>query len=284
MASFPNRRDDRVIIIKNRVLRGEDQIVEYCKNHGLCTICGQFKTHKKVGIINPKWEPMTITDPAGNTTVYKGYCIQATCYSSVDQVKELLGEITPRRGVPARRNLKSSFNKPNRNISAGSADSPSASASSRRKPFQPEIYKPPSAILDIPEHTNPNNSFNANPNNNGSSSYLSLNASFPNSSFEECSNSFQELSLRDSGTPRSSFGHTMQRPSRTRDTSRSSTNSTEYYQHHDSSGSFDFNLGSRSSTQSSPTQHPVEDYQLNILNFNLTLTLNQQGTNETWIG
>jgi hypothetical protein len=92
MSSHSNRQ--KVIIVKGRVLSGEEQIKEYCEKNGLCTICGQFQTHKKVGpAFNRQMEPITVEDESGNVTVYKGHCIQATCYSSVEQVKGLLGEI-----------------------------------------------------------------------------------------------------------------------------------------------------------------------------------------------
>lgn len=51
-------------------------------------------------------EPMTVKNNRGVTTVYKGHCISATCYQSVDQVRIKLGEIRGRRqSTEARRSV-----------------------------------------------------------------------------------------------------------------------------------------------------------------------------------
>jgi hypothetical protein len=62
-----------------------NELQMYAKQHGLCTNCGA-KTHTKVGgFMRKTWEPET------NFSVYKGYCLQPTCYT-LDQAQELLGE------------------------------------------------------------------------------------------------------------------------------------------------------------------------------------------------
>ncbi|KAG7348506.1 Armadillo/beta-catenin-like repeat protein [Nitzschia inconspicua] len=163
MSSLPNLRNDRTLMVEDRLLSGEDKIKQYCKKHGLCNICGQFQTHKKGGpIYNRIWEPMTVEDEYGNITVYKGHCIQATCYSSVDQVKELLGEIPKKK--PPRSSIPVSPVPMNSGSKASSPPSFSlSSSSSARKPFQPgSVYIPPSApnlraegsmnIVDVSNH------------------------------------------------------------------------------------------------------------------------------------
>jgi hypothetical protein len=93
-SSTPNQLS---IVANGRVIRGRVEVKEYAERHGLCHICGLYQTHRRVGYfwLN-KMEPLTSADPDGVVTVYKGYCIQPTCYTSVDQVKEILGEITSR--------------------------------------------------------------------------------------------------------------------------------------------------------------------------------------------
>jgi hypothetical protein len=72
------------------------EMEKYAKRRGLCHICGQYQTHRRVGIFRQKLEPLTVKK--GDTiTVYKGYCIQPTCYQSVHSVKGLLGERVTRR-------------------------------------------------------------------------------------------------------------------------------------------------------------------------------------------
>jgi hypothetical protein len=95
------------IEVKGRVLRGQD-LKDHAEKHGLCTICGLYQTHKKVGIFFNKFLPDTITNDKGKTTVYKGHCIQPTCYTSVEQVQEILGEIPkPKRKSPQNREFPS---------------------------------------------------------------------------------------------------------------------------------------------------------------------------------
>jgi hypothetical protein len=91
------------------VLSGQE-IVEYAKRRGLCQICGRTQTHKRPNNLFQKlrnqWQPLTILDggddqynnnddDASNSQmylVYKGYCLQPTCYT-LEEAKRELGEI-----------------------------------------------------------------------------------------------------------------------------------------------------------------------------------------------
>ena len=77
------------------VLTGKD-LENYSRRKGLCHLCARFETHKRVGKLlrRNQWEPLTVRNERNNEyLVYKGYCIQPTCYT-LDQAKELLGEET----------------------------------------------------------------------------------------------------------------------------------------------------------------------------------------------
>ena len=80
--------------IDGKVLSGEE-FEEFCKDHGLGRRCAKVKTHRRVVKMfgrGRKWEPMTLHDDlTGEYTVYKGYCLQPTCYT-LGQAKRLLGE------------------------------------------------------------------------------------------------------------------------------------------------------------------------------------------------
>jgi hypothetical protein len=91
-SSTPNHLS---IVVNGRVIR-DLELREYAERHGLCHICGLNQTHRKVGnFLVSRMEPITTTTE-GIVTVYKGYCIQPTCYTSVDQVKVILGETASR--------------------------------------------------------------------------------------------------------------------------------------------------------------------------------------------
>ena len=80
--------------IDGRVLSGEE-FEEYCKDHGLCKRCAKVRTHRRVIKLfgkGKKWEPMTLHDQhTGEYRVYKGYCLQSTCYT-LGQAKRMTGE------------------------------------------------------------------------------------------------------------------------------------------------------------------------------------------------
>jgi hypothetical protein len=98
--------DPLSIVVKGRVLQGHE-LEAYAERRGLCTICGLYQTHHKVGtIFSSRLEPMTVADGRGVITVYKGYCVQPTCYTSVEQVKELLGDSPTPKKVRKRRSDK----------------------------------------------------------------------------------------------------------------------------------------------------------------------------------
>eukprot|EP00934_Nitzschia_sp_Nitz4_P008025 Nitzschia sp. Nitz4//scaffold224_size33420//23814//28117//NITZ4_007891-RA/size33420-augustus-gene-0.43-mRNA-1//1//CDS//3329542653//8015//frame0 len=76
------------------------ELDQYAKARGLCRLCGQTQTHKRVGRFLKKlrngWEPITVKGKDGSYLVYKGYCIQPTCYS-LDRAKRELGEKSQRQ-------------------------------------------------------------------------------------------------------------------------------------------------------------------------------------------
>jgi hypothetical protein len=80
--------------IDGKVLSGEE-FEEYCKDHGICKRCAKVKTHRRALKLfgkGSKWDPLTVHDEdTGDYTVYKGYCMQSTCYT-IGQAKRLLGE------------------------------------------------------------------------------------------------------------------------------------------------------------------------------------------------
>ena len=90
-------RHNPQVQVGGTLLVGEE-LREYAERRGLCHICAQYQTHKRVGgFFKSKMEPLTVTEPDGTISVYKGYCIQPTCYQSVNQVRQLLGESMTRR-------------------------------------------------------------------------------------------------------------------------------------------------------------------------------------------
>jgi hypothetical protein len=94
---------------------------------------------------NRTWEPMTVEDANGNITVYKGFCIQATCYTSVEQVKELLGEIPKRKPIRTS-NATSMSPIPTKSSTRINTPSPCslASSGSQKRQFQMDgVFVPP---------------------------------------------------------------------------------------------------------------------------------------------
>ena len=90
-SSTPNHLS---IVVNGHVIR-DLELKKYAERHGLCNICGLYQTHRRKGkFLVSRMEPLTSTTSEGVVTVYKGYCIQPTCYTSVDQVKAILGETT----------------------------------------------------------------------------------------------------------------------------------------------------------------------------------------------
>lgn len=85
------------VLVEGKLLQGE-ALLEYAQQKGLCPKCVQHVTHKrvrkKVGMLRYtfEWIPLTFTDElAGNYTVYKGYCLQPTCFT-LEEAQNLLGE------------------------------------------------------------------------------------------------------------------------------------------------------------------------------------------------
>jgi hypothetical protein len=93
------------VLVDGKLISGKD-LRDYCQIFGLCQMCAQHKTHKKTGsILNRSWEPITAIDEQGMYTIYKGYCLQPTCYT-FGKAKELLGERTTRPRIHRRKGRK----------------------------------------------------------------------------------------------------------------------------------------------------------------------------------
>jgi Leucine Rich repeat len=71
----------------------------HCRKRGVCHICGQVRTHQmKKGFLKTKAAPLTVLDATTQKySVYKGYCIQPTCYT-LQGAKRRLGETLPQSG------------------------------------------------------------------------------------------------------------------------------------------------------------------------------------------
>ena len=85
------------VLVEGKLLSG-DTLLEYAQQKGLCKKCVQHVTHKRerkrLGMLRytAEWVPLTVTDDLeGNFTVYKGYCLQPTCWT-LQEVQEMLGE------------------------------------------------------------------------------------------------------------------------------------------------------------------------------------------------
>jgi hypothetical protein len=97
MTSKPN-----AVLVDGKLISGQD-LRDYATRLGLCQMCAQHKTHKKAGsILNRSWEPITAIDEQGMYTIYKGYCLQPTCYT-FGKAQELLGERTTRPRIRRRK-------------------------------------------------------------------------------------------------------------------------------------------------------------------------------------
>ena len=86
-----------------QVALGGEELEEYCKKHGLCNLCAQTRTHKRVFRLKKKnqWQPLTIKNSDdGEYIVYKGYCVQPGCFT-MEQAKRLAGDVGPKGGPSA---------------------------------------------------------------------------------------------------------------------------------------------------------------------------------------
>jgi len=80
------------LFVNGTLLEGA-RLQEYAQRHGLCDICAQYQTHEKHGrFLNKVLIPLTRRNEQGSYEVYKGLCIQPTCYT-LEQAKRHLGEI-----------------------------------------------------------------------------------------------------------------------------------------------------------------------------------------------
>lgn len=85
------------VLVGGKLLSGTE-LLDYAKHKGLCSRCVQHTTHKRIkkrlGILRSEadWVPLTVKDKeAGNYIVYKGYCLQPTCWT-LAEAKSVLGE------------------------------------------------------------------------------------------------------------------------------------------------------------------------------------------------
>jgi hypothetical protein len=87
------------VLVNGMMLNGTE-LRDYATHKGLCKICATQKTHRRMGhMFRRSWAPLTVKDAAGdNYSVYKGYCLQPTCYT-LNVAQERLGEkvTRPRR-------------------------------------------------------------------------------------------------------------------------------------------------------------------------------------------
>lgn len=90
-----NPENPTLTIVANTGTYTGQKAIDFARRQGLCTFCGVNQTHKRVKKMfrSVKMVPMTSKNEKGNYTVYKGHCISATCYQSVEQVMILLGEM-----------------------------------------------------------------------------------------------------------------------------------------------------------------------------------------------
>ena len=89
--TLPNKAPRGHFLVNGAFLQGEN-FQAYARKNGLCDICGKFQTHEKHGRIFKKvLIPLTVTNDKGEYQVYKGMCIQPTCYT-LDEAKQHLGE------------------------------------------------------------------------------------------------------------------------------------------------------------------------------------------------
>ena len=86
-AASPRQR-----LVDSKLLTGIE-FTRFCRLRGLCQLCGLNQTHtaRRRFATKPCMEPLTTRQPNGDYLVYKGYCIQPTCYT-LEQAKRLLGE------------------------------------------------------------------------------------------------------------------------------------------------------------------------------------------------
>ena len=87
--TLPNKAPRGHFFVNGAFLQGEN-FQTYARKNGLCDICGKFQTHEKHGRIFKKvFTPLTVKNDKGEYQVYKGMCIQPTCYT-LDEAKQRL--------------------------------------------------------------------------------------------------------------------------------------------------------------------------------------------------
>jgi hypothetical protein len=108
---------ENTVLVDGKLLSG-DVLLELARNKGLCHKCLQTVTHrrirKKFGI-SREWEPITVTDTVeGNFTVYKGFCLQPTCWT-LEEAQIVLGEKKAKKSKTTRRTSASIQSQPRPN-------------------------------------------------------------------------------------------------------------------------------------------------------------------------
>ncbi|KAL3925138.1 MAG: hypothetical protein SGILL_000610 [Bacillariaceae sp.] len=113
---YESPHHNELFLHKEELALSGEELEEYCTKHGLCHLCAQTKTHKRVFRLKKKnqWQPVTLKRKSSSSSsdkdnavhsggpgsstcpfvVYKGYCTQPGCFT-LEQAKRLLGEIGP---------------------------------------------------------------------------------------------------------------------------------------------------------------------------------------------
>ena len=153
------------------VLTGRE-LEQYSRRKGLCQICAGSETHKRAGKLfkRNQWEPLTVRSNINGSSgedinscdylVYKGYCLQPTCYT-LEQAKELLGEKPTSRQRPLNASLVVASEKRSSGAYANAntnAKNTSASALPKSKSTPPVTWKRASSTGSASNHNNTSSS------------------------------------------------------------------------------------------------------------------------------
>mmetsp|Transcript_30227 Transcript_30227/g.46113 ORF Transcript_30227/g.46113 Transcript_30227/m.46113 type:complete len:835 (+) Transcript_30227:64-2568(+) len=127
-----------------------DALEKYTRKRGLCHICASVVTHLPCNsrfhiLTKRRWEPLTVpTDDGGAYLVYKGFCMQPTCYT-LKQARQLLGEasdVSSSSYQIARRPSSISENDWSvRSFASGLGSMPDLYHSQQRSPIQSKVKR-----------------------------------------------------------------------------------------------------------------------------------------------
>lgn len=85
---YKSSQNQEVFLHKEELALNGEELEAYCQKHGLCHLCAQTKTHKRVFRLKifrlkdkNQWHPITIKSKNRGSArshyiVYKGYCVQ----------------------------------------------------------------------------------------------------------------------------------------------------------------------------------------------------------------